>query len=133
VTAAPPFEILGLDHLVLHVRGMDEPERFYCDILGCAVAHRMPHCAMTEFTAGSSTVVLVDTSDPNGAWALDGAQPGRNLDHFALATGPWDDAAMRDWLAAHNVEIEEERAEEGELSFYIRDPSGNLVELLRRG
>jgi catechol 2,3-dioxygenase-like lactoylglutathione lyase family enzyme len=133
VTAAPPFEILGLDHLVLHVRGMAEAERFYCEVLGCSVAHRMPQHAMTELTAGSSTVVLVDTTDPNGAWALEGARSGRNLDHFALATGAWNEAAMRDWLAGQSVEIEEERADEGELSFYIRDPSGNLVELLRRG
>jgi hypothetical protein len=40
---------------------------------------------------------------------------------------------MRAWLARHGVAIEEERAEEGELSFYLRDPSGNLVELIRRG
>ena len=38
---------------------------------------------------------------------------------------------MRDWLAANSVEIEEERADPGELAFYVRDPSGNLVELLR--
>jgi len=129
---APPFEILGLDHLLLHERGMAEAERFYCGALGCTVAHRMPHHAMTELRAGSSTVVLVDTSDPNGAWALQGAQAGRNLDHFALGTGPWDEATMREWLADHHVELEEERAEAGELSFYVRDPSGNRVELLRR-
>jgi hypothetical protein len=38
---------------------------------------------------------------------------------------------MRAWLAEHDVAIEEERAEEDSLSFYVRDPSGNLVELLR--
>ena len=87
---------------------------------------------MTELSAGSSSVVLVDTADPNGRWALKGAPPGRNLDHFALATGPWNEAAMRDWLSAHGIEIEEERSDGEELSFYVRDPSGNLVELLRR-
>ena len=132
MTAAPPFEILGLDHLVLHVRGMHEAERFYSEVLGCAVAHRMPDHAMTELRAGSSTIVLVDTTDPNGAWALEGAQAGRNLDHFALTVGSQDVSALREWLASCGVEIEEERAEERELSFYVRDPSGNLVELVRR-
>jgi glyoxylase I family protein len=127
--AAPPFEILGIDHLLLHVRGMEESERFYRNVLGCAVTHRMPQYAMLELSAG---VALVDTADPNGSWALQGTQPGRNLDHFALATGAWDEVAMRGWLAANRVEIEEVRAGEGELSFYIRDPCGNLVELLRR-
>jgi glyoxylase I family protein len=126
---APPFKLLGLDHLLLHVRGMAEAERFYCGVLGCAVKRRLEQYAMAELSAG---VVLVDTADPNGAWALEGTRPGRNLDHFALRTSPWDEAEMREWLASQGVAIEEERADEEDFSFYVRDPSGNLVELLRR-
>jgi glyoxylase I family protein len=126
---APPFKLLGLDHLLLHVRGMDEAERFYCGVLGCAVKHRLPQYGMAELSAG---VTLVDTADPNGAWALEGAASGRNLDHFALLTEGWGKSEMRAWLASHGIAIEEERDEEEEFSFYIRDPSGNLVELLKR-
>ena len=126
---APPFKPLGLDHLLLHVRGMAEAEHFYCGVLGCEVKYRVPPLAMIEFSVG---VVLVDTDDPNGAWALEGAERGRNLDHFAIRTDAWEEREMWDWLASHHVAIEEERAEEHELSFYVRDPSGNLVELLRR-
>lgn len=124
-----PFQPLGLDHLLLHVRGMDAAEHFYCGVLGCAVESRMPQWGMLELSAG---VTLVDTADPNGAWALEGAQAGRNLDHFAIATSPWDEGEMREWLAGHGVAIEEERAEEDSLSFYVRDPSGNMVELIRK-
>jgi glyoxylase I family protein len=126
---APPFKPLGLDHLLLHVRGMEEAERFYCGVLGCQAKNRMPQWAMMELSAG---VTLVDAADPNGAWALEGAAPGRNLDHFAIATSEWDAAEMREWLASHSVAIEEERAEDDSLSFYVRDPSGNLVELIRK-
>lgn len=126
---APPFEPLGLDHLLLHVRGMEAAERFYCGVLGCSVKSRLPRFGMLELSAG---VTLVDTDDAQGAWALEGAKAGRNVDHFAIATSHWNEAAMRSWLAEHDIGIEEERAEDGELSFYIRDPSGNLVELLRR-
>jgi glyoxylase I family protein len=125
----PPFKPLRVDHLLLHVRGMVAAERFYCGVLGCTVKHRMPQSAMTELSAG---VVLVDTADPNGAWALEGANAGRNLDHFALLTDGWDETEMRAWLAGNAVDIEDERVEEFECSFYVRDPSGNLVELLRR-
>ncbi len=128
----PPFQIRGLDHLLLHVRGMAEAEKFYCGVLGCTVRHRMAQYAMVEFAFGSSSLVLVDTADPLGSWALEGAQPGRNLDHFALATGGFDDQALRTWLEQHQIGIEEERSDEEEHSFYIRDPSKNLVELLRR-
>ena len=126
---APPCKLLGLDHLLLHVRGMAEAERFYCGVLGCSVQHRMPQHAMLELSAG---VVLVDTADPNGAWAVEDAAAGRNVDHFAILTDGFDEQPMREWLAANAVPIEEVRDEEEEFSFYVRDPSGNLVELLKR-
>jgi catechol 2,3-dioxygenase-like lactoylglutathione lyase family enzyme len=126
---APPFKLLGLDHLLLHVRGMAEAERFYCGVLGCSVQHRIPQNAMVELSAG---VALVDTADPKGAWALDGSASGRNLDHFAIRIDRSEESAMREWLTANAVEIEEVRDEEDEFSFYVRDPSGNLVELLKR-
>jgi len=126
---APPFKLRGLDHLLLHVRGMGDAERFYCGVLGCSVQHRMPQHAMLELSAG---VVLVDTADPNGSWALEGAAPGRNVDHFAILTDGFDEEPMRAWLAANGVPIEEVRDEAEEFSIYVRDPSGNLVELLKR-
>jgi glyoxylase I family protein len=79
----PPFEPLGLDHLLLHVRGMDAAERFYCGVLGCSMKHRLEQYAMAELSAG---IVLVDTDDPKGSWALEGTNPGRNVDHFAVRT-----------------------------------------------
>lgn len=127
--SAAPFNPLGLDHLLLHVRGMDEAERFYCEVLGCTVKHRMVRYAMTELSAG---IVLVDTADANGGWALEGTVAGRNLDHFAILTDGWDDTKIRAWLADNEIPIEEERVEEGEVSLYVRDPSGNLVELIKR-
>ena len=124
-----PFKPLGLDHLLLHVRGMGEAERFYCEVLGFRVKHRMERYAMAELSAG---IVLVDTADANGRWALEGTTAGRNVDHFAILTSGWDDGEMRAWLERNDVGIEEERSEEGEVSFYVRDPSGNLVELINR-
>jgi glyoxylase I family protein len=126
---SPPFEPLGLDHLLLVVRGMEEAERFYCDVLGCTVLNKMPANAMLELSAG---ITLVDVADPKGAWAGSNGT-GSNVDHFAIVTSWWDEAAMRSHLAHHRVAIEEERAEADTLSFYVRDPSGNMVELVRKG
>jgi glyoxylase I family protein len=126
---APPFKLLGLDHLLLHVRGMAEAERFYCGVIGCSVEHRLPKYAMLELSAG---VTLVDTKDPSGSWALEGAAAGRNVDHFAILTDGFEEEPMGEWLAANKVPIEEVRDEGEEFSFYVRDPSGNLVELLKR-
>jgi glyoxylase I family protein len=125
---SPPFEPLGLDHLLLIVRGMEVAERFYCDVLGCSVKHRMPHYAMVELSAG---VTLVDAADRSGNWAPQNGE-GRSLDHFALLTSWWDEDVMRTHLKRHGIGIEEERVEGDTVSFYVRDPSGNLVELIRR-
>jgi len=126
---APPFALIGLDHLLLHVSGMAEAQRFYCEVLGCEVKHRLPKYAMVELSAG---VTLVDTADPHGTWALEGTNAGRNVDHFAILTDGFEEGPMREWLAANGVTIEEVRDEEDEFSVYVRDPSGNLVELLKR-
>ena len=93
-----------------------------------ARSYKLPNAIPTPVVSS----VFGNTDDPNGVWALDGTNPGRNLDHFAIATDHWDERRMRNYLAEQRIEIVEERAEEAELSFYIRDPSGNLVELLRR-
>jgi catechol 2,3-dioxygenase-like lactoylglutathione lyase family enzyme len=108
---------------------MAQAERFYCDALGCSVGNRMPQHAMMELSAG---LVLVDAADPNGSWACEGER-GRNVDHFAIETSWFDEVAMRAHLSRHGIAIEEERLEEDSLSFYVRDPSGNLVELIRKG
>lgn len=126
---ARPFKLLGLDHLLLHVRGMAEAERFYCDVLGCSVKHRLLQHAMLELSGG---VTLVDIEDPRGTWALEGAKAGRNVDHFAILTDGYEEGAVRDWLGLNEVAVEEVRDEEDEFSLYVRDPSGNLVELLKR-
>ncbi|HEX5181951.1 MAG TPA: VOC family protein [Allosphingosinicella sp.] len=131
----PPFAPERLDHLLLIVDDLAAAERFYCGVIGCTVAARLPRHAMVELRAGESALDLVDISAAEGVWARPVREGGRNLDHFCLATGPWDEPAMRDHLARHDVAIVEERREEGpdgeSLSFYLRDPTGNVVELMR--
>jgi glyoxylase I family protein len=59
------------------------------------------------------------------------------VDHIALNLGACNQIELRRHLAAHGVAIVEERVERsarGEaLSLYVRDPSGNVVELLSVG
>ena len=131
--APPPFSLEGLDHVVLLVEGMAEAEGFYRDVLGCTVDNRLPQYGMLQLRAGGALIDLVDIGSTEGAWGRPEIAGGRNMDHVCIATGAWDEAAMRAHLAAHEVEIVEEGIRYGArgdgLSFYIRDPAGNQVEL----
>jgi catechol 2,3-dioxygenase-like lactoylglutathione lyase family enzyme len=128
-----PFELEGLDHVVLLVRGMDQATEFYTNVIGCSVDNDLPEYAMRQLRAGADLIDLVDIEAPEGEWAKPDVDGGRNMDHVALALGVADEQAVRDHLARHGVAIEEEGDNIGSrgrsLSLYVRDPSGNLVEL----
>jgi glyoxylase I family protein len=130
---AAPYALEGIDHVVLLVDGMAEARRFYCEVIGCSVENALPQYGMLQLRAGAALIDLVDIACEEGAWARPEAEGGRNMDHVCLATGPWDEAALRAHLAAHSVEIVEEGIRFGArgdgLSFYVRDPSGNTIEL----
>ncbi len=128
-----PFALTGIDHVVLLVAGMDEATRFYTGILGCTVDNDLPQYGMRQLRAGAALIDLVDISSSEGGWARPPVAGGRNVDHVALALAPADPEAVRRHLADHGVAIVEEGDRVGALgdtlSFYIRDPSGNQIEL----
>lgn len=132
----PPFCPRCVDHLVILVDNLGAAERFYVDALGCSVSNRMPHLAMTELRAGSSSIDVVDISMPEGAWARPDVIGGKNMDHFCLHIHGGTETSLREHLAACGARISDERREKTptgeELSLYVPDPSGNLVELLKR-
>lgn len=130
---AIPFAVQRIDHVLLLVDGMERALAFYQDVLGCRLEGRLPQFAMAGLRAGASMVDLVDVAVPEGQWAQPAAPGGRNLDHLCLALGPHQEAALRRHLADHGVDIIEEGRHGGpgdnSLSLYVRDPSGNVIEL----
>jgi catechol 2,3-dioxygenase-like lactoylglutathione lyase family enzyme len=136
VNARPPFELEAIDHVLLLVDGMDSALQFYEAVLGAHVIARIPQHGMVELRAGGSSIDLVDISSQEGNWAVPAVPGGRNVDHIALRLRSFAERAARDHLAAHDVAIVEERtdgdASGKTLSLYVRDPSGNVVELIGR-
>lgn len=129
----PPYELAGLDHVVLLVTDLSIAKRFYCDVIGCAVDRELPQYGMLQLRAGAALIDLVDTSGEEGAWAKPPVEGGRNMDHVCLATGGFEPDELRAHLGANNVEIVEEGVRYGAsgdgYSVYIRDPFGNQIEL----
>jgi catechol 2,3-dioxygenase-like lactoylglutathione lyase family enzyme len=129
----PPFALEGIDHILLLVNGMAPAVRFYTKALGCKVEGKLPQYGMLQLRAGSALIDLVDVSVPQGSWAAPPVAGGRNLDHLCLALGGHDEAKLRRHLARHRIAIIEEGIHGGSrgesLSLYVRDPSGNVIEL----
>jgi glyoxylase I family protein len=129
----PPFTLEGIDHLLLLVNGMSKAEAFYRDVLGCRVEDRLPQFGMLQLRAGCALIDLVDIDAPEGQWARPPVTGGRNLDHVCIAIAAYDEKRLRQHLAAHGAAIVEEGVHGGargeSLSLYIRDPSGNTIEL----
>ena len=128
------FRILGLDHLVLRVQALDAMLRFYCGALGCTVERTQPEIGLVQLRAGAALIDLVPVDGKLGR--AGGAAPGkeaRNLDHFCLRIEPFDEAQIRQRLAAHGIPagpVESRYGAEGEgPSIYLDDPEGNVVEL----
>jgi glyoxylase I family protein len=128
------FRPIALDHLVLRVVDLPRMLQFYCEVLGCTLQRRQDDIGLVQLRAGRSLIDLVPVQGPLGRSG--GAAPGpqgRNLDHFCLRVEPFDEAALRERLAAHGVAagaVEMRFGAEGEgPSIYLDDPEGNVVEL----
>ncbi|MEE2690291.1 MAG: VOC family protein [Pseudomonadota bacterium] len=131
---AAPFRLKGLDHVVLRVADLERSLAFYIGALGCTLEKEQKAIGLVQLRAGRSLIDLVPVSGRLGS--MGGAPPGaegRNLDHFALAIEPYDEAALRAHLERLGIEVPESGMRygaEGEgPSVYVRDPDGNVVEL----
>lgn len=128
-----PFALSGIDHVVMLVDDMERATDFYTNVLGCTVDNDLPQYAMRQLRAGAALIDLVDIGSTEGAWARPEVAGGRNVDHVALALSPADPEAVRRHLTDHGIAIIEEGDRIGALgdtlSFYVRDPSGNQIEL----
>lgn len=128
------IRIRELDHLVLRVIDLDRMLGFYCGVLGCTIERRQDSIGLVQLRAGRSLVDLVPVNGPLGkAGGAPPSKDGRNLDHFCFRIEPFDEAAIRSQLQAHDVEagpLATRNGAEGEgPSIYISDPEGNVVEL----
>ncbi|MBX9297907.1 VOC family protein [Chromobacterium piscinae] len=120
-----PFNILGLDHIVLRVADPARSERFYLETLGCRVVKRQEKLGLVHLDAGTALIDLL--------MAKEGEAPGRNVDHFCLRVEPFDEDAIRAHLIQLGIAVEPAKqrfgAEGTGPSIYLRDPDGNGVEL----
>ena len=128
------FHPVALDHLVLRVVDLRRMLHFYCEVLGCTLQRRQDDIGLVQLRAGRALIDLVPVHGALGrAGGVAPGREGRNLDHFCLRIEPFDEAAIRRHLQAHQVEAgptAQRYGAEGEgPSIYLSDPEGNVIEL----
>lgn len=128
-----PFNVVGLDHVVILVDDMKKALDFYQGILGLPHGYSFPDLAMEQLWVGTELLVLIDTSNPKGAGAVPAVSGGRNMDHFCISLVPYDKHTLRTYLQANKVEIVNEAFHSGARgmgeSVYVLDPFGTKIEL----
>ena len=121
------MNILGLDHIVLCVRDVDETLSFYLRILGMRAREERPGKWYLHF--GSNKISIQDVH--SSANLAKRTVPGSG--NFCVLTDtPIGEVVER--LRSNNIEIVEGPTEKSGavgkiLSVYFRDPDSNLVEV----
>ena len=128
------MRLLGIDHVVIRARDSALMERFYVEVLGCAVERRQDAIGLVQLRAGAQLIDLVDVAGRLGR--MGGAAPsaeGHNMDHLCLRVINFDVETVRAHLESHGVaigDIGERYGSTGEaVSLYLSDPEGNGLEL----
>ena len=127
------IQIRDIDHVVFRVRDVERAIAFY-RVLGCTLERVQERIGLWQLRAGRS---LIDLVPVDGELGRAGGPPppaqGRNVDHVCLRVEPWDEAALRDHLAANRIAADATKprfgAEGLAPSIYVTDPDGNTIEL----
>ena len=128
------MRLLGIDHVVLRVLDPAAMERFYVEVLGCAVEKRQDAIGLVQLRAGAQLIDLVDVAGRLGrAGGAGPAEEGRNMDHLCLRVADFEVEAVRAHLEAHGVKVGDVGLRYGSTgeatSLYLSDPEGNGLEL----
>ncbi|MGV0034243.1 MAG: VOC family protein [Candidatus Azotimanducaceae bacterium WSBS_2022_MAG_OTU7] len=131
-----PFNIEGIDHLVLRVSNLAESRKFYEGLLGCVMERELPDLGLFQLRAGKQLIDLVPIGSQLGG-VCEVVQENRNQDHFCLTISPFEPDVITEMMVAAGVICSEVGTRYGAdgygLSVYVTDPDGNTVELKEAG
>ncbi len=125
-TEPPPLG--GVLETVLYFTDADRTERFYSDILGMRLLVKDKEGRNLFFRAGRSVFLLFDASvtEQGGSLPPHGAR-GRMHTCFVVSEEAYE--SWKAYLRGQGIEILQEVPWPRGLSFYFRDPDGNLLEI----
>ena len=127
----PPFQPLGLDHVVLRVANQTASRAFYEEMLGCTLEFINEPIRLVQLRFGDALIDLLPAEGPT-------PPHGRGMDHVCLSIHCDDLTAVAKTLRARGVDVDVDvRTRRGAWgvgpSIYIRDPDVYRIELKPRG
>ena len=127
-----PIHVTKLDHVVIRFADIKQSIHFYRDILGCP--EKRISDGLYQYQAGPSMIDLVPIDSNIGRRSGYGPpEAGRNVDHFALTLGEFDEEAIVAYLEENGVTVDRSGRRFGAQGYgpsvYFQDPDGNFVEL----
>jgi catechol 2,3-dioxygenase-like lactoylglutathione lyase family enzyme len=127
------LQIQAIIETAIYVDDLDGAEVFYRDVLDLPVVGK-EQGRQVFFRVGSSNVLLVFLAKTTLKGEHLPAHGAKGPGHFALGIEAGDLNAWRQKLTQKGVSIEKEvEWPRGGKSIYLRDPAGNLVELVTPG
>jgi catechol 2,3-dioxygenase len=125
--------VRGLGEVALRVADLDAMRAFYSTVIGLEVLGVFDHAVFFKIAEGygghTQVLALFDRSGDTGYPGIDGKLT--TLDHFAFAIDLNDYESEKQRLEQLGCRVTTaEHAWVGWRSLYVRDPEGNVVELV---
>ena len=125
--------VKALGEIALRVKDLDAMHRFYEEVIGLALMKRFPHAVFFKIAEGYSghtqVLALFDRTQEAGYRGVDTEKS--TVDHFAFTISLADFDGEKRRLEHLGLTVETaEHAWVHWRSLYVRDPEGNLVELV---
>ena len=114
----------GLRHLALHVKDVERAQEFYTRVFGMRLVWQ-PDPDAAYLSSGSDNLAL-HRGDP-------GDPARQSLDHLGFVAGTIAEVeAAHTWAQSNAIDIVKPlaRHRDGAVSFYLRDPDGNVIQVL---
>lgn len=123
------MKILGIDHVALNVRSLDQAMNFYTGTLGLKISQREFQKPGIEFflDCGSSLIGLIQAKEDSPVHPFQNEGVGAN--HFSFRVQAQDFDAIHENLKNAGVPIHFAKKREKSWSLYFCDPDGNKLEM----
>ncbi len=120
------LEIAGIDHVVLKTNKLNDMLNFYCNLLGCKLEKQQPAIKLTQLRAGICIIDLIEVDRQV-------SDEQTNMDHFCLQIKNFHYEALKNFLTKNGIAVssygKRYGAEGYGMSFFVKDPQGNSIEL----